>query len=257
VIAPRSNLVVRLAIFAVIALQAVPAGAEPDADARAKAAEHFKLGRAFFQRGDYERARAEYQAALDLSAEPLLIFNIALCHDRANQPEPALEAFRRYLGLAPNGAVADEAREDVARLVPIVEQIAADRDKLAADRAAEDARQRDEAAKLAARPRPPGPPSRVPRYIVVAGAAVAAVGATAHVLAWRTRSRMVEAPDPDAYFAARDTFQLERNLAVGAYIAGAATIATGVILGIVMRPRVEVSVAVNSGAASLAVGWSR
>jgi hypothetical protein len=70
---------------------------------------------------------------------------------------------------------------------------------------------------------------------------------------------MVEAPDPDAYFSARDTFELERSLANGAYAAGALTIATGVILGYVVRPRaaVELSVAVTPGAATLAVGWSR
>jgi tetratricopeptide (TPR) repeat protein len=255
VTAPRIALV---ALVAVVALRAAPAGAEPDAENRAKAAEHFKQGRAFFQRGDFDRALAEYQAALDLSAEPLLIFNIALCHDRANQPELALKAFQRYLELAPGGAVADEAREDVARLVPIVEKIVADRE-------AEEARRRDEAARLAARPKPPkppkppGPPSPVPHYLVVAGAAAAVIGATAHVLAWRARTRMVEAPDPDSYFADRDTFELERGVAIGAYAAGALTVATGVILGYVLRPRsgVELSVAVAPGAATLAVGWSR
>jgi tetratricopeptide (TPR) repeat protein len=241
--------------IAVIALRAAPVAAEPDADNRAKAAEHFKQGRAFFQRGDYDHALAEYQAALDLSAEPLLIFNIALCYDRANQSEQALQSFRRYLELAPDGAVADEAREDIARLVPIV-------DKLAADRAAEEARRREQAAKRdAPRPKPPEPPepSRVPRYVVIAGAAVAVIGATSHVLAWRTRTHMMEAPDPDSYFADRDTFERERGIAIGAYAAGAVTIATGVILGYVLRPRggVEVAVAVAPGAAALAVGWSR
>jgi tetratricopeptide (TPR) repeat protein len=242
-----------VALAAVVALSAAPAVAEPDADSRAKAEERFKQGRAFFQRGDYEHALAEYQAALDLSAAPLLIFNIALCYDRANQPELALQSFRRYLELAPASDVADEAREDVARLVPIV-------DKIVADREAEQARQREEAAKRdAPRPKPPEQPSRVPHYVVVAGAAAALIGATAHVLAWRARTRMVEAPDPDSYFADRDTFELERTVAIGAYAAGAVTIATGVILGYVLRPRggVELSVAVTPGAATLAVGWSR
>jgi tetratricopeptide (TPR) repeat protein len=237
-------------LVAAVALRAGPVAAEPDADGRAKAAARFKQGRAFFQLGDYDRALAEYQAALDLTAEPLLVFNIALCHDRANRPEQALQAFRRFLELAPDGAVADEAREDVARLVPIV-------DKLAADRAAEEAGRRAEAAKRDA-PRP-RPPSRVPRALMVAGAAIAVVGATSHVLAWRTRGRLEAARDPESYFADRDTFELQRNVAVGAYAAGTITIATGMVLELVVRRRTGVELAVSTlpGGAALAVGWSR
>lgn len=240
---------------------AAPAGAapapSPDADNRAKAAAHFRQGQAFFQRGDYDHALAEYQAAFELSAEPLLVFNIALCHDRANRPEQALENFRRYLAQAPNGPVADEARDDVARLTPIVDKLVADR---AAARAAEDARQREAAAtRPAGPPRPPAQPSRVPRYVMVAGGVAVLVGATAHVLAWRTRDRLVNAPDPDAYFSDRDTFGLERGVAIGGYAVGAATIATGLVLGLVMRPRggLEVSVAPTPGGAAMSVGWSQ
>ncbi len=125
-----------LAMFAVVAaLLLATTSAQADPDARAQAAAHVRQGQAFFQHGDFDRALAEYQTALDLSAEPSLIFNIALCHDRANRPEEALRAFQRYLELAPNGSVADEARGDVARLTPIVEQ-------RAANRAAEQERQR-------------------------------------------------------------------------------------------------------------------
>jgi len=245
---------VALATFAMFAtLWADPAGAEPTADGRAKAAAHFKQGQAYFQAQDYDRALAEYQAAFELSAEPLLIFNIALCHDRANRPEQALQDFQRYLSTGPSGSVADEAREDVARLVPIVE-------KLTADRRATEARKQDEAAKRAAdRAKAQERPDRVRRYVVLAGAAVTVVGATFHVLSWRTRDRLVNAPDPDAYFTDRDTFKLERGLAIGGYSVGAATIVTGLILGRVLRPRdeVQVSVMVTPGGAGLAVGWAQ
>jgi len=228
----------------------------PDADGRAKAAAHFKQGQAFFQRGDYDRALTEYQAAFELSAEPLLVFNIALCHDRANRPEQALEDFRRYLAQAPNGPVADEARDDVARLTPIVDKLVADR---AAAQAAEAARQHEAAATHPARPpQVPDRPSRVPRYVMVAGGVAVLVGATAHVLAWRTRDRLANTSDADTYYSDRESFGLERGVAIGGYAVGAATIATGLVLGLVMRPRgLEVSVSPTAGGATVAVGWSR
>lgn len=250
------------AVVALVALRAAPARAQPDVATRAKAAAHFRQGQAFFQNRDFDRALAEYQAALDLSAEPLLIFNIALCHDRANRPEPALAAFQRYLELAPTGAVADEARDDIARLTPIVA-------KLAAERTTEAARRREEAARRAATARREEAARRAERAdarrrrlrnsMIAAGAVVAVAGATFHGLAWRTRNRLSDAPDPDAYFADRDTFKLERNVAIGAYAAGAITIATGLILGRVLRPHngVEVSAAVTPGSVAMAVGWSR
>jgi tetratricopeptide (TPR) repeat protein len=222
----------------------------------APAAASFKQGQAYFQRGDYDRAITEYQAAFELSKEPSLVFNIALCHDRANRPEPALEAYRKYLELAPNGDVADEARDDIARLTPIVEKLQADR---AAQRAAEEARKR-EAADREVRNRPPPPPSRVPRYLFIAGGAVALAGATAHVLTWRTRGDMESAPDGNAYFDSRDTFRVQRAVAIGAYAVGAATMATALVLGVTVFRRSEgprVSAAPTQGGALVTVGWSR
>lgn len=245
------------ALVALLALGAAPAGAQPTPDDRAKAEASFKQGQAYFQRGDYDRAIAEYQAAFELSAEPSLLFNIALCHDRASRPEEALQGYRRYLELVPDGTVADEARDEIARLTPIVDQLAAER---AARAAAEEARQREEAARRAPPPPPPPGPSRVPLYVVVAGAAVAAAGATAHVLAWRTRGRLEDAPGPDAYFADRDTFELQRGVAVAGYAAGAVTIATGLILGVTVfrgREAPQISAALAPGGAMVAVGWSR
>jgi tetratricopeptide (TPR) repeat protein len=121
--------------------------AQPARDDRVKAASHFKQGQLYFKNGDYDRARSEYQAAYSLSQEPLLLFNIALCNDRAQRPEKALEGFQHYLDLAPEGEVADEAREDVTRLTPIVDAIRA---KRAAEQQAAEA-QRAEQDRQAAR----------------------------------------------------------------------------------------------------------
>jgi tetratricopeptide (TPR) repeat protein len=250
-------------LVALLALDADLAGAQPQGADRAKAAASFKQGQAYFKNGDFDRALKEYQAAFDLSGEPSLVFNIALCHDRSNRPEQALQAYRRYLELAPSGDVADEAREEVARLARVLDQLAADREaKLAADReaarAAEEARRRER--ERAIRDQPPPPPSRVPLLVMGAGAAVVAVGATWHVLAWRTRGRVESAPDPGSYFTERDTFKLRRAVAIAGYAAGAVTVATGLILGrtVFRRPeRPQLSAAIVPGGAMLAVGWAR
>ena len=254
----RSSIVL---LWSLLALRAGPAAADSPAaadpaDSRAKAASSFKQGQAYFQRGDYDRAIAEYKVAFELSKEPSLVFNIALCHNRANRPEQALESYRKYLELAPNGDVSDEAREEVARLTPVVEKLAAER---TAAQAAEAARKR-EAAELAERNRPLPPPSRVPRYILIAGGAVALVGVTAHVLSWRTRGDLESAPDADAYFDGRDTFRVQRAVSIGAYAVGAATMATALVLGVTVfrRPeRPRVSAAPLQGGALVTVGWSR
>ena len=120
----RSYVVVVGCVLAALASSVVAQPARAD---RAKAASHFKQGQLYFKAADYERAISEYQTAYALSLEPLLLFNIALCNDRAQRPEKALEGFQRYLDLAPDGEVAEEAREDVARLTPIVEGILAKR----------------------------------------------------------------------------------------------------------------------------------
>jgi tetratricopeptide (TPR) repeat protein len=240
------------AALAVIAVVAAPAGAEPDTAPRAQAAAHVRQGQAYFQRSDFDRALTEYQAAFDLSAEPSLIFNIALCHDRAQRPEAALAAFRRYLALAPNGSVADEARSDVARLVPIVERIEA-------DRAAQKARDQEAAAQRAeaATSR-----IRLARYAMLGGAAVVAGGAAVHIVAWRTASRLDDEKrgPPDPFFNDRHALITERNVAYTLYAVGGVALAAGVVLALTAPTRSEtprVSAALVPGGAAMVLAWSR
>jgi tetratricopeptide (TPR) repeat protein len=137
-----------IALVAIAALCAT-AAAEPGKGARARAAARFKQGQEFFKAKDYEHAIAEYEAAYQLSSEPAMIFNIALCHDRAGRVEQALAAFQHYLELVPSGEIADEARGDVARLTPIVEAILARRAAEAAERAGQARRAEAELAAAA------------------------------------------------------------------------------------------------------------
>jgi tetratricopeptide (TPR) repeat protein len=133
--------VIRLLTLASLLALSSPALAQPkkpDAAAIKKANGHFKLGQEFFKSGQWDRAITEYQAALDLTGEPLMVFNIALAHDRAGRPEQALDGYLKYLDAVPDGAIADEARGYVAKLTPVV-------DKLKQQRAADDAAKADEA----------------------------------------------------------------------------------------------------------------
>jgi tetratricopeptide (TPR) repeat protein len=198
----------RLAMVAIAlgALQS-PAAAQPAASTRARAAARFKQGQEFFKARDYDHALAEYEAAYQLSREPLLVFNIALCHDRAQRPVEALEAFQRYLELVPSGDVADEAREDVARLTPVVEAIRS-REAAAAAGAAEQARRAD-----------------------------AARAADAAARAARDRERR----DTDRVRRARDAERLEGRARIERWVGlagaglGAASLAAGAIYGLAAR----------------------
>jgi tetratricopeptide (TPR) repeat protein len=248
-----------IALGAVLAWSLGTGPARADGDANANAKEHFRQGQAFFQIGEYDRALAEYQIAFDLSHEPSLVFNIALCHDRSNRPDQALQAFRRYLLLAPEGSVADEARESIARLTLVVDKLSADRE---ARRAAADAQRRDEAARhsAAAHSAQEQQGRRIVRIIVLSGGVVALGGGVMHAAAWQTRNRLSDPDDLDSYAADRDTFRLRRTIAIGAYTAGALTIATGLILGqTLLRPDdgPQISASLTPGGAAVAIGWSR
>ncbi|HEX7841421.1 MAG TPA: tetratricopeptide repeat protein [Kofleriaceae bacterium] len=253
--------VATVGLAAVLALAAAPASADPDPAARTQAAAHFRQGQAYFQHEDYDRAIAEYQAAFDLSAEPSLIFNIALCYDRSNRPEQALQAFQHYLQLAPEGSVGDEARNDVARLVPVVEKIAAERKTHEAEAHREAARRHAAALReAAAHNKAVAHRVQVARAVMLAGAAIGVTGAAFHTLAWQTRDHLTKEPSPDAYLADRHTFELRRGIAIGGYAVGGAALATGLVLALLAGDRKEVpqlSAAITPGGAAVVMGWSR
>lgn len=249
------------AAVALVSLAVVPALGQVQTPERAQAAAHTRQGQAYFGRGDYDRAIAEYQAAFDLSNEPSLIFNIALCYDRTDRPEQALQAFERYLELAPGGSVADEAHNDVARLVPVVEKIRAERAAAEARRRDDEARRRAEARAAAEREeRTAARRTTIARGFLIAGAAFVAAGGTAHVLAWRTRDRLTGEPSADAYFDDHRSFTTQRELAIAGYAIGAAALATGAIFALTVHhpsdaPRV--SAAIVPGGAAMVIAWSR
>ena len=238
--------------------------APADSDARTQAAAHVRQGQAYFERRDFDRALVEYQTALNLSAEPSLIFNIALCHDRANRPEEALRMFLRYLELAPGGSVAEEARGDVARLTPIVEKIVADRNaeqarlrEAAAQRAEADRRAEVKLRSAAAANRR----AKIARYLLVGGAMVVAAGGAAYYLASQHADGVKTDFDPANYLAERRAIVTQRDIAYGAFAVGGVALAAGLVFALTARGAdeggIRVSAAITPGGATLGVAWSR
>ncbi|HTM19684.1 MAG TPA: tetratricopeptide repeat protein, partial [Kofleriaceae bacterium] len=75
-----------------------------DVDAYKAAVEQ---GTTLFNAGDFSGARAEFEKAYAIHAEPVLLFNIASCYRRAGDAEAALTAYQRFV---------DEAAPDDGRL---------------------------------------------------------------------------------------------------------------------------------------------
>jgi tetratricopeptide (TPR) repeat protein len=201
-----ARIAMMIAVVAALAGAAIAQPRPPLDDAtRARASAHVKQASAFFRTQQWDRAIAEYQAALDLTGEPLMIFNIALANDRAGRAELALAGYKKYLDLAPTGQIADEARDSVARLSPIV-------DKIAADRAASAARAAEaEAAASAARK------AEADRQATAAAARAA---------------RAARAADADRADARASRL---RWLALGAGVVGVAGVGVGVKFGLDAR----------------------
>jgi tetratricopeptide (TPR) repeat protein len=98
----------RLLFAGVVVLGSV---ASPDAvEARAPAAEPdpkgmelYQTGQAAYDGGDYREAIKSFKAAFDVLGDSNLLYNIAVCYDRLDEFDAAIEHYERYK------AVADES----------------------------------------------------------------------------------------------------------------------------------------------------
>ena len=74
----------------------------------------------------YSEAVAEYEAIYLLSADPVMLYNIAQCHRQNDEPEQAAQFYKNYLRNAP----AATNRADVEKKITEMERLAEDRRKL-------------------------------------------------------------------------------------------------------------------------------
>jgi hypothetical protein len=81
----------------------------------------------FYYLRKYPEAVAEYEGIYLLSADPVMLYNIAQCHRQADQPEQALQFYKNYLRNAPGAT----NRADVEKRIAEMERLVEDRRKLA------------------------------------------------------------------------------------------------------------------------------
>lgn len=108
---PRCSELTVIAVIVVLAAQLVLVGAASarpgGGDAATHAAEQasyreaVELGTTAFREGRYAVARAAFERAAAIHAEPVLLFNIASCWRRGGDPAAAVVAYRRFLDAAP------------------------------------------------------------------------------------------------------------------------------------------------------------
>jgi tetratricopeptide (TPR) repeat protein len=142
---PRCSERATLLLAALLCLVAAGGVAHADDDAVEAYRQAVERGAELFEQQDYTGARAAFESAYTIHAEPTLVFNIASTYRREGNLEEAVVAYRRYLSLSAGGG--DDARRQLAR-----ETIEALDDTLAR-RAASERAEREQAQQAAERER--------------------------------------------------------------------------------------------------------
>lgn len=83
---------------------------------RQRASAEFALGMDDYRRGDFASAAAHFQAAYDALPDPAPLFNMARSWEGANEITRALDAYQRYLAVAPDAPDRDEVLARIALL---------------------------------------------------------------------------------------------------------------------------------------------
>jgi tetratricopeptide (TPR) repeat protein len=108
------------------------------ADDKAKAAAHYKQGKAFFEAKQYAQAIGEYKAAYALDKLPAHLFNIARAYHLSGELDLAIEHYQKFVDADPKSPNAATARTEIVAATKA-------RDERKADQAAK--QQQDELAK--------------------------------------------------------------------------------------------------------------
>jgi hypothetical protein len=115
------------------------------ADARVEAKAHYQAGVKAYSVGDYRTAIREFSTAQQLAPADLNYYNLALCHDKLGEAEPAIQNYKQYLSRVPNADKRTEIEASIARLEGALRSAAGKRAEEA--RVAEEARKAEDARK--------------------------------------------------------------------------------------------------------------
>lgn len=221
------------ALAAAILAWSVPVAAQvPQADEDAAKA-HFLAGSAYYEQANYTDAVKEFIEAHRLSKRPDLLYNISVCYERLGHWDDAIASLQQYLTERPEAP-------DRAVIESRIKSYEQRRDQEAAARAA------------VAQPPVPPPPTVTPppprRHVaswivggIGAGLLVAALGTgvTAHLTYNDLTTKCGGTVCPGDQML-RDEASFGRALTISTDVllaAGAATLATGIILFIVEARR--------------------
>lgn len=138
--------------FTMIAIVLCASASTARADDRAQARAHFQAGLKAYGGGDFRGALTEFDAAQRLSPADLNYYNIALCHDKLGEAEPAIQNYREYLRRAPEAPKRAEIEASIARLDDALRSATR---KAEEEKRAEDAKRAEEVRRAEEQRRPP------------------------------------------------------------------------------------------------------
>ncbi|MGK0359368.1 MAG: tetratricopeptide (TPR) repeat protein [Bradymonadia bacterium] len=116
-----------IGLLFLVALHAGATAAPPDA--AAQAAQVYASGVAAFKAANYASALTQFERAYKLDPAPVLLYNIARCHEEMGNAKQATEGFGLYLARQPKST----DRADVERRIRVMEAILARQSAAAAD----------------------------------------------------------------------------------------------------------------------------
>lgn len=77
---------------------------------------HYEKARRKYVNGQYDAAIGELGAGFELGSDPDFLYNIGKAQQKAGRPDKALQVYRSYLEIAPQGHYAGKAREQIEQL---------------------------------------------------------------------------------------------------------------------------------------------
>lgn len=213
---------------------AAPTPALPPQEVEAR--EHFLLGSAHFDAGDYADAAREFDLAYDLSRCLALLYNVYLAQERLGDLGRAIEALERFLEEGDPGDRAGALDQRLRRL----------RERREVGLAEERERERQ---LLEARDTGPAP------WIVAGSGGALVVAGVALLLVARSDVDSVENPGPNPRWedvsSAYDRAPVVSTIGAIALGVGGAALLGGVVWGLVSRRAPAVDVAVGPGSLQL------